>query len=112
MKTIDAGELTHRIDVIERRRDTNAGGYGTEEERLVCRRLAKVTQTGGSELVKANADFGQTKVRFLIRWTPVVIDRKMIVRWRGLDYEIEYVNDYASRRYIEIWGVRLTREGS
>lgn len=112
MKTIDAGEFSHWIEIIEKTSVRNGAGYGTAEERRVCRRRAKVTLTSGTELVRANADFGQVKARFLIRFTTKHIDRKMFVRYAGLDYEIEYVNDYAGRRYIEIWGVRQTREGA
>lgn len=112
MKPINAGEFSHWIEVRERNSTKNAGGYGMEESSLVLRRRAKVTPTSGTEQLRADADFSQTKVRFLIRYTAKPIDRKMFVRWRGLDYEIEYVNDYAGRQYLEIWGVRHTKEGS
>ena len=112
MKPINAGEFSHWIEIRRPESAKNAAGYGSGTNSLVCRRRARVTRTSGTELVKANADFGQEKVRFLIRYTTQPIDRKMFVRWRGLDYEIEYINDYAGRRYIEIWGVRQTKEGA
>ena len=52
---------------------------------------------------KAGADFGEVRVRFLIRYTRKPIDRKMFVRYRGKDYEIEYINDYGdSHQYMEL----------
>ena len=112
MKTIQAGELNRRVQIIEKTFVANAAGYGTEQESVVHCCWAKVSKTSGTELVKANADFGQEKVRFLIRWTSRAIDRKMFVRYAGRDYEIEYINDYAGRQYLEIWGVWQSREGS
>ena len=112
MKAIQAGELNRRIQIIRKDSERNDAGYGTVSEAIVYSCWAKVTMTSGTEAIKADSDFGQTKVRFLIRWTSKVIDRKMFVRYAGRDYEIEYVNDYAGRQYIEIWGVRQSREGT
>ena len=110
MKTIQAGELNRRIQIIEKTFDQNAAGYGKDGEKPVYSCWAKVSKTSGTEQVKANADFGQEKVRFLIRWTSKAIDRKMFVRYGGRDYEIEYINDYAGRQYMEIWGVWQSKE--
>lgn len=112
MKTIQAGEFNRRIQIISKSKDKNAAGYGTKGEAPIHCCWAKVSKTSGAELVKADADFGQEKVRFLIRWTAKAIDRKMFVRYAGRDYEIEYINDYAGRQYLEIWGVWQSREGA
>lgn len=113
MKTIQAGELRSRIQIIRKTEQRDAGGFvtGTSEEVILCC-WAKVTKTSGTEMVKADADFGQEKARFLIRYTPRAIDRKMLVRYGGRDYAIEYINDYAGRQYMEIWGTWQSREGS
>lgn len=111
MKTIQAGELNHRIQIIREDQTKDADGYSTSKETTVLTCWAKVTRTSGTEMAKNNADFGQEKVRFLIRWTAKTIDRKMFVRFAGRDYEIEYINDYAGRQYIEIWGVWQSKEG-
>lgn len=102
---VDAGELNKRIGIY-RKPEPEADGYLPEgaEPELVRRCWAKVTQTSGTELLKANADFGEVKVRFLARWSRVEIDRKMFVRYRGGKYEILYINPYGdSREYLEIW---------
>lgn len=101
---INPGELKHRIQIIRRDRTADADGYDTIAETVV--------HTCSAELVQANADFARTKVRFLIRHTAKSIDRKMLVRYAGTDYEIVYLNRYGdTREYMEIWCERLTQEG-
>ena len=112
MKAIQVGELNRRIQFFRRETEANAAGYGTQRLVEVYSCWAKVSKTSGSEQVKNRADVGQEKVRFLIRWTRREIDRKMIVRCGGRDYEIEYINDYGGRQYMEIWGVWSSKEGT
>ncbi len=113
MKSVQAGELNRRIEIVQITETTDSDGYGTTHRRTVRSCWAKVTKTSGAELVRANADFGQEKVRFLIRYPGAgVIDRKMLVHYEGRDYEIEYLNDYAGRQYLEIWGTWQSREAS
>lgn len=104
MKPIQAGELNRRIRVLRRETAADAEGFPSGEPEEIYRCWAKVTLTSGTELLRANADFGQMKARFLIRWTGVPIDRKMYVEYGGKEWQIEYVNDYAGR-YLELWGV-------
>ncbi len=102
---VNAGELNKRISIY-RSPELEEDGYLTEDPSplLVHTCWAKFSQTSGTELAKNNADFGEVKVRFLIRWTNREIDRKMIVRYKGLDYEIVYLNTYGdSGEYLEIW---------
>lgn len=102
---VNAGELDKRISIY-RKPVLEGDGYlpnGAEPE-LVRACWAKFTQTSGTELVKANADVGEARVRFLVRYTRKEIDRKMFVRYKGLDYEILYVNTYGdSGEWMEIW---------
>ena len=112
MKSPNAGELNARIEILALEvQETENGCDGEEREIVQHRCFAKVTEQSGTEMLRAGSDFSSAKVRFLIRWTPKPIDRKMTVRWEGRIYEIEYVNHYgASRQWIEIWCVRETRE--
>lgn len=101
---IDAGQLNKRIQIIRLPAEEDADGYPVGGETVVHRCWAKFSQVSGTEAVKANADFTDLKVRFLIRWPRVPIDRKMIVRYNKADYEIEYINGYGDgRQYLEIW---------
>lgn len=108
---INAGELNQPIRILRRVATQDAAGYETDaREELVLNCKAKVNRTSGTEMVRANADFGEEKVRFLIRYPRTEIDRKMFVRWQGREYPIEYINDYAGRKYLEIWTVRRSKE--
>lgn len=110
---VNAGELNKRISIY-RNPELEEDGYLPETPNpvLIHTCWAKFTQTSGTEMVKSNADFGETKVRFLIRYTRRGIDRKMYVRYKGENYEILYINTYGdSMEYMEIWCKRLSNEG-
>lgn len=109
---VNPGELRKRISIISKTKTYDADGYYTHTETTVHSCWAKFSRTSGTELTKANSDFSEVKARFLIRYTSASIDRKMIVRYGGDDYEIVYINDYEDRHeYMEIWCTRLTQEG-
>lgn len=109
MKNINVGELNKKIGIYSRDTTEDADGYETPTETLVRSCWAKFSRTSGTEMFKANADFTETKVRFLIRYTKKPIDRKMFVRYAGTDYEITFINDYEdSHQYIELWCERVT----
>lgn len=102
---VNAGELNKRI-AIYRKPELDEDGYLPENPApiLVHNCWAKFSQTSGTEMVKAKADVGEAKARFLIRYTRKKINRKMFVRYKGLDYEIVYINPYGdSGEWIEIW---------
>ncbi|MCI7735163.1 MAG: phage head closure protein [Dysosmobacter sp.] len=109
---VNAGELNKRIKIIKVTKSKDKDGYETVTETVVRAPWAKFSQTSGTELVKANADMSEVMVRFLIRWSSTPMSRKMVVRYAGDDYEIEYINGYGdSREYVELWCRRLTLEG-
>ena len=104
---IDPGELDKRITILRITGQKDAAGYLVGGPQLVPVRecWAKFTRTSGSEKEKHNADLTEIRVRFLIRTPPkdTVIDRKMLARYRGNLYEIEYVNDYGDEgQYTEL----------
>lgn len=109
--TVNPGELDKKIEIVRRRRTKDADGYDTETRETVHGCWAKFSRKSGTELARADADFAQMDVRFLIRYTTKPLDRKMAVIYNGQCYEIQYLNDYGDRReYIEIWARLLTRE--
>lgn len=110
---VDAGELNKRISIYQKPA-LEKDGYLSEEPKpvLVHTCWARFSQISGTEMMKNNADFGETRVRFLIRYTRKEIDRKMYVRYQKKDYEILYVNTYGdSGEYMEIWCKWLSNEG-
>lgn len=110
--SVNPGELNRRIAIVSNSKDFDEDGYQIEREETVYSCWAKFTRVSGSEKIKANSDFSQVSARFLIRYTTKPLSRKMVVRYDGNDYEIEYLNDYGdSHRYIEVWCKLMTREG-
>ena len=109
---INPGDLRQKIEIYSKTITVNANGYETETPVLFHSCSAKFTRTSGTELQKANADFADVKVRFLIRYTSKAISRKMTVKYGGNTYQITYINDYEDRHeYIEIWAELLTAAG-
>lgn len=109
---IDAGKLNKHIQIIRVKTTRNNNGYETREETVIRSPWAQFSQTSGTETVKNGGDFGDVKVRFLVRWSPTEISRKDIVRYAGKDYEIEYINGYGDgREFVELWCSRVTLGG-
>lgn len=109
---VNAGKLNKRIQIIRFAADRDEDGYETRREIVVREPWAQVSQISGTELQKSGADMAEVKVRFLIRWSATPISRKMIVRYAGKDYQIEYLNGYGdTMEYMELWCSLKTLEG-
>lgn len=108
---VNAGELNKKIQIIARQATQDADGYETVTETVVRECYAAFSRKSGREMTRDNADFGEVQVRFLIRWADIEIDRKMLVRYHGTYYEIEYVNEYGDgKAYIELICKKMSRE--
>lgn len=109
---IDSSKLNKRIEIIQLTKERDADGYERTRETVIRRPWAMFSQTSGTELVKAGASVAEVKVRFLIRWSTTPLSRKMIVRYAGTDYQIEYINGYGDgHEYVELWCGLRTLEG-
>lgn len=109
---VDAGALNKRIQILRVQTVKDADGYERRTETVVRSPWAQFSQTSASTLVQANADMGETRGRFLIRWSPTVLSRKDLVRYAGQEWEIEYINPYGdSREFVELLCKRTTLEG-
>lgn len=103
---VNAGELNRHIKILRKSYPiTNGTQTVTETDLRDC--WAKVTQQSGTNLAKANAmapqDIQSATTRFLVRWSNKDIGRLDTVRYAGLDYDIQYINDYnAGHQYQEI----------
>lgn len=75
-----------------------------QEDRVVRECWASFKRTSGTEQVRSGRDFTEVKCRFLVRYTKTEITERMQVRYAGVCYDIQYVNDYEDdHRYVEIW---------
>ena len=103
---MNIGKLDKRIQIIQLiSGGVDAEGYDTDEtEELVWECWAQVSETSGTELVKAGAEFSETKKRFLIRYTSVPLNTDMVLRYAGQDYDIVLINTYGdNHEYTEGW---------
>ena len=101
---INPGELNKRIKFVTTTNGTDENGFPIPEETIHHECWAKVSNTSGSEIIKANAEFSEVKTRFLIRYTKKAIDRVWMIIFGGNSYDITYTNDYEfSHEYIEIF---------
>lgn len=104
---IDPAELNKRISIyIADETGADKDGFPVIDKTLIRKCWAKVSNTSGTELVKANANFAETKKRFLVRHnSQKPIDTDMIVLYKGDFYDIKYINNYDEKdKYDEIWG--------
>lgn len=111
---IDAGKLTKRIQFLMPLSERDADGYPIAAgEKVVRETWAQYSQTSGTELVRAGAEFGEAKVRFLTRYYADIQDRRLTIRYDGRDYDILYLNAYGDEKaYTEYWCERHTQEGT
>lgn len=111
---VDAGKLSKRIRFLRQPAARDKDGYPSPAELVLVREVwAQYSQTSGTELVRAGAEFGEEKVRFLTRYYADIQDRRLIIQYDGRDYDILYVNAYGDEgTYTEYWCERHTQEGT
>ena len=103
---MNIGKLNKRIQIVKLvSGGVDAEGYDTDEiEELVWECWAQVSQTSGTELIKADAELSDEKKRFLIRYAPVMINTDMLIRYNGEDYNILLINTYGdNKEFTELW---------
>ena len=110
---VDAGKLSKRIQFLRKTTKKDADGYDVPGEPEPVRETwAQFSQTSGTELIRANAEFGEAKVRFLTRYYADIQDRRLTIHYDGRDYDILYLNTYGDEKtYTEYWCERHTQEG-
>ena len=105
---VNPGKLDKKIEIWTTANTTDADGFPAVTPSLFHSCAAQFSRTSGTEIIKSSADFSETKVRFLIRYTTKAITRKMTVKYAGNEYQIDYINDYEDKhQYIEIIAMRI-----
>lgn len=90
---INAGKYNKKIEIYSTTVNTDAQGFQTTAETLVLTTYAAVKTTKGFTLIAANSDFEKAYTNFTIRYPLTVINRDMIIKFRGKTYEIQYLNN-------------------
>lgn len=92
-KTNNAGKYNKTIRIYGITNGTDSAGFPAPVETLILTCKADIKTTKGMTLIANDSDFEKAYTRFLIRYPVTEIKRKMIVRYRSKDYDIEYVNN-------------------
>lgn len=111
---VDAGKLSKRIQFLRQPAARDKDGYPSSAAPVLVRETwAQYSRTSGTELIRAGAEFGEAKVRFLTRYYPDILDRRLLIRYQGRKYSIVYVNTYGDEeKYTEYWCEQYTQEGT
>lgn len=90
---INAGKYNRKIEIYEVTRGKDSAGFPVNVETLVLTTYAEVKTTRGYTLMINNTDFEKAYTRFTIRYPVTEITRKMIIKYRGKNYSVEYLNN-------------------
>lgn len=90
---INAGDFKHKISIYATQIVTDSDGFQTPQKTLVLSPMAKIKTTKGMTLIKNETDFEKALTNFTIRYPKTVINRDMVIEYRGKTYTIEYLNN-------------------
>lgn len=90
---INAGEYNKRIVIYQVTEGEDDGGFSTKTETVILQPYAKVKTTKGFTLISSNTDFEKAYTNFTIRFPKTKITRDMLIRYKGKEYTIEYLNN-------------------
>lgn len=90
---INAGEYKHRITIYTVTEREDKDGFKERTETVILSPRAKLKTTKGFTLISSNTDFEKAYTNFTIRFPKTKITRDMLIRYKGKDYTIEYLNN-------------------
>ena len=90
---INAGEYKHRIIIYTITDREDKDGFSEKTETVILSPYAKVKTTKGYTLISSNTDFEKAYTNFTIRYPKTKITRDMLIRYKGKEYTIEYLNN-------------------
>ena len=101
---VNPGELDKKIQIIQQIETPDEDGFQTLTDKVIRSCWARYSNVSGSEIIKAGTVFASAKTRFLVRYSKIEHNEDMFIRYKGKDYNIEYINPYGdSKEYMEIW---------
>lgn len=106
---INAGKYNKIIEIYEITRGKDAAGFPANVETLILTTYAEVKTTRGYTLIVNDTDFEKAFTRFTIRYPVTELNRKMIIKYNGKDYSIEYLNNIDDKNVeLEIQAKEIT----
>lgn len=108
---INAGDFNKKIDIVRHTKMTDAAGFDTVSDVIIASAWAKVNTTRGFTLIANGTNFEQATTAFLIRKPTVDIKRKDFVRFDGVDWRIEYLNNIdEANTFVELQCKQVNNE--
>ena len=90
---INAGEYKHKIQIVKYVVTKDSDGFEVKTPITVLSPYAKIKTTRGYTIIANTSDFEKAYTNFTIRYPVTVIDREMIILYKGKTYEIQYLNN-------------------
>ena len=90
---INPGEYNQHITIYKVTDGEDKDGFSVKTEAVILSPYAKVKTTKGFTLITSNTDFEKAYTNFTIRYPKTEITRDMLIRYKGKDYTIEYLNN-------------------
>ena len=90
---INAGDYKHRITIYTVTEKEDKDGFKVKTETVILTPKAKLKTTKGFTLISSNTDFEKAYTNFTIRYPKTKITRDMLIRYKGKEYTIEYLNN-------------------
>jgi SPP1 family predicted phage head-tail adaptor len=91
---INPGNLNKKIQIIQLILVKDSDGFEIKTEESLLETWAQISNKSGKEVYDSDSDFSVVQTRFLIRTSKLVIDKDYLIKFKGKNYEIIYVNDY------------------
>ena len=109
MKTVNAGEFKHKINIYSVTYGKDKAGFKTKTRTLALSPYASVKTTKGMTIIKNNSDFEKALTNFTIRYPKTAINRDMEIDFHGKTYTIEYLNNVNEENvFLEIQAKEVT----
>lgn len=110
MMLINPGNFDKKIEIIKFEQAKDSDGFPENKEVILLKTWAQVTNTSGTEVTRSNSDFSEVKTRFLMRTPKQKIDKDMLIKFAGNNYNIVYINDYSyDKKYTEIMAEQVIK---
>lgn len=114
----NAGKYKHKISIYKTETGKDADGFPITTETLVFTPYAEVKTTSGITLIASGSDFEKALTRFVIRYSPKVVEayedatiaRNLTIHFNNRVYTVEYLNniDYRNEE-LELQGKAVSK---